>query len=199
MRSGGGGCARTAHPEKLLASCSGRNRPAEQFRRDPVGPGDGNRASSSLRQLLQHFLEYREHTIIRRTKTPRAQSAPRRPRGGRKAVDSGRWDSLPEVIEADPGGHGCGERQGQACRSTAKLTETPAEAVLACRLRRSTSWRQGRPAQGSRRETGQNGKRLRHLLDDRQSLARRDGGRAQEGPGRSASPRPGAPAWFSGW
>jgi len=156
---------RDGDPEKVLGELQRRTALQGNFGAILLALVDGQPRQLSLRQLLQHFLEYREHTIIRRTR-----HALKRTEDRLEVVEGliRALDSLPEVIERIQAATDAASARA-SLQVHLELTERQAEAVLAMPLRRLTSLEQD----GLRKEAGelvQERERLRHLLDDRQSL-----------------------------
>ncbi|EAQ75727.1 MULTISPECIES: DNA topoisomerase (ATP-hydrolyzing) subunit A [unclassified Synechococcus] len=126
---------------------------------------NGQPQQLSLRQLLNHFLEYREHTLIRRT-----SHALRRTEDRLEVVEGliRALDALPEVIERIQAASDAASARA-SLQVHFDLSERQADAVLAMPLRRLTSLEQD----GLRKESVElmeERERLRHLLDDRAAL-----------------------------
>jgi DNA gyrase subunit A len=126
---------------------------------------NGQPQQLSLRELLGHFLEYREHTLIRRTRHAlrRCEDRLEVVEGLIKALDALR--QVIEMIQA--------AQDAAAARASLQvhldLTERQADAVLAMPLRRLTSLEQ----EGLRQEVKDlqaQRSELRHLLDHRDAL-----------------------------
>jgi DNA gyrase subunit A len=126
---------------------------------------DGQPLQLSLRQLLRQFLEYREHTLLRRTR-----HALRKCEDRLEVVEGliRALDELRRVIEMIQEA-----RDAASARASLQvhldLSERQADAVLAMPLRRLTALEQDslrQEAEDLRRERT----RLRHLLDDRGAL-----------------------------
>jgi DNA gyrase subunit A len=156
---------RDGEPEKVLAELQRRTALQSNFGAILLALVNGQPRQLNLRQLLQHFLEYREHTLIRRTRHSLKRTEDRLEvvEGLIRALDA-----LPEVIERIQAAS-----DAAAARASLQvhldLSERQAEAVLAMPLRRLTSLEQD----GLRKEAAelaQERERLRHLLDNRQSL-----------------------------
>lgn len=156
---------RDAEASKVLADLQRRTSLQSNFGAILLALVNGQPQQLSLRQMLNHFLEYREHTLIRRT-----SHALRRAEDRLEVVEGliRALEALPEVIE---------RIQAAADASSARaslqvhfdLSERQADAVLAMPLRRLTSLEQD----GLRQESGElqeERERLRHLLDDRPAL-----------------------------
>ncbi len=156
---------RDGEPAKVLAELQRRTALQSNFGAIMLALVHGQPLQLSLRQILNHFLEYREHTLIRRT-----NHALRRTEDRLEVVEGliRALDALQEVIA---------RIQAAKDAATAKaslqvhfdLSERQAEAVLAMPLRRLTSLEQDGLRQEAA-ELAQERERLRHLLDDRQAL-----------------------------
>ena len=156
---------RDGDPTKVLAELQRRTALQSNFGAIMLALVQGQPLQLSLRQILNHFLEYREHTLIRRT-----NHALRRTEDRLEVVEGliRALDALQEVIA---------RIQAAKDAATAKaslqvhfdLSERQAEAVLAMPLRRLTSLEQDGLRQEAD-ELAQERERLRHLLDDRQAL-----------------------------
>ena len=156
---------RDGEPEQVLAELQRRTALQSNFGAIMLALVNGQPRQLNLRQLLQHFLEYRDHTLIRRT-----SHALKRTEDRLEVVEGliRALDSLPEVIERIQAAS-----DAAAARASLQvhlgLSERQAEAVLAMPLRRLTSLEQD----GLRKEAAElaeERERLRHLLDNRQSL-----------------------------
>jgi DNA gyrase subunit A len=126
---------------------------------------NGQPVQLSLRRMLQEFLEYREHTLLRRTRhaLKRCEDRLEVVEGLIRALDDLR--RVIDMITAAP--------DAAAARASLQvhldLSERQADAVLAMPLRRLTGLEQ----ESLRQEAGdlkQERTRLRHLIDDRSSL-----------------------------
>ncbi len=156
---------RDGEPAKVLAELQRRTALQSNFGAIMLALVHGQPLQLSLRQILNHFLEYREHTLIRRT-----NHALRRTEDRLEVVEGliRALDALQEVIA---------RIQAAKDAATAKaslqvhfdLSERQAEAVLAMPLRRLTSLEQDGLRQEAA-ELAQERERLRHLLNDRQAL-----------------------------
>jgi len=156
---------RDANADTVLAELMRRTALQSNFGAILLALVNGQPVQLSLRRLLQEFLAYREHTLVRRT-----THALRRCEERLEVVQGliVALDALQEVIAmiiAAP--------DAAAARASLQvrldLSERQADAVLAMPLRRLTGLEQ----EGLRREAGeleQERARLRHLLDDRGSL-----------------------------
>ncbi len=156
---------RDADPDKVLGELQRRTALQSNFGAILLALVNGQPQQLSLRQLLAQFLEYREHTLIRRTRhaLKRCEDRLEVVEGLIRALDA-----LPEVIERIQAA-----TDAAAARASLQvhfdLSERQAEAVLAMPLRRLTSLEQD----GLRKEASElaeERERLRHLLDDRQAL-----------------------------
>jgi len=174
MRVVGWRCAADGRSRKgAWASCQ-RAPPAEQFRRAPVGPVDGQRAQLSLPPAASSSSGVSGATRII---PPHSAHALKRtePRLGWVEGLIGRWISLPEVIERIAGGTDAASAPGQPAVHLELSGDARPKAVLAMPLRRAHQ--PGAGGLRKERRTGQERERLRHLLERPQSLLRRDGGR----------------------
>ena len=156
---------RDGDPGKVLAELQRRTALQSNFGAILLALVNGQPRQLNLRQLLQHFLEYREHTLIRRTR-----HALKRTEDRLEVVEGliRALDSLPEVIERIQAASDAAAAKA-SLQVHLDLSERQAEAVLAMPLRRLTSLEQD----GLRKEAAelaQERERLRHLLDNRQSL-----------------------------
>ena len=156
---------RDANPEQVLAELHKRTSLQNNFGAILLALVNGQPLQLSLRQLLQHFLDYRERTIVRRTRYAlrRCEERLEVVEGLIKALDA-----LPEVIQMIQDA-----RDAATARASLQvrldLSERQADAVLAMPLRRLTGLEQ----ESLRQELGelrQEQERLRHLLDDRDTL-----------------------------
>jgi DNA gyrase subunit A len=156
---------RDANADAVLADLQRRTALQSNFGAILLALVNGQPVQLSLRQLLQEFLEYRELTLIRRTRHALTKCE------NRLEVVEGLIKALADlqrviamVQEA---------RDAASARASLQvhldLSERQADAVLAMPLRRLTSLEQ----EGLRQEGDdlrQERTRLRHLLDDRDSL-----------------------------
>ena len=156
---------RDANPEQVLTELHKRTSLQNNFGAILLALVNGQPLQLSLRQLLQHFLDYRELTIVRRTRYAlrRCEERLEVVEGLIKALDA-----LPEVIQMIQDA-----RDAATARASLQvrldLSERQADAVLAMPLRRLTGLEQ----ESLRQELGelrQEQERLRHLLDDRDTL-----------------------------
>ncbi|MEB3266862.1 MAG: DNA topoisomerase (ATP-hydrolyzing), partial [Cyanobacteriota bacterium] len=126
---------------------------------------NGQPVQLSLRRLLQEFLEYREHTLIRRTRHAllRCEDRLEVVEGLIQALNH-----LREVIDMITAAADAASARA-SLQVRLDLTERQAEAVLAMPLRRLTGLEQQSLHQEAE-DLRQERTRLRHLLDDRDSL-----------------------------
>ncbi len=156
---------RDAEPEKVLQELQRRTALQSNFGAILLTLVNGQPQQLNLRQMLQQFLEYRELTIIRRTRhaLKRCEDRLEVVLGLIRALDD--LKRVIEMITAAP--------DAATARASLQvhldLSERQADAVLAMPLRRLTGLEQ----EGLRKEAQdleEERKRLRHLLDDRQTL-----------------------------
>lgn len=156
---------RDADPEKVLAELQRRTALQSNYGAILLALVHGKPVQLSLRELLLQFLEYRELTIIRRTRhaLKRAEDRLEVVEGLTKALGSLR--QVIDMITAAP--------DASAARASLQvhldLSERQADAVLAMPLRRLTGLEQEslrKEADDLRLERGQ----LRHLLEERPAL-----------------------------
>jgi len=156
---------RDANPEQVLAELHKRTALQSNFGAILLALVNGQPLQLSLRQLLTQFLEYRELTMVRRTRYAlrRCEERLEVVEGLIKALDA-----LAEVIQTIQDA-----RDAATARASLQvrldLSERQADAVLAMPLRRLTGLEQ----ESLRQELGelrQEQGRLRHLLDDRGTL-----------------------------
>jgi len=156
---------RDANAETVLADLQRRTALQSNFGAILLALVNGQPVQLSLRQLLQEFLEYRELTLIRRTRHALKKCEDRLEvvEGLIKALDA-----LQRVIALISEA-----RDAASARASLQvhldLSERQADAVLAMPLRRLTGLEQ----EGLRQEADdlrQERLRLRHLLDDRSAL-----------------------------
>jgi DNA gyrase subunit A len=156
---------RDASAEKVLAELLRRTALQSNFGAILLALVNGQPVQLSLRRLLQEFLAYREQTLIRRT------SHALRRCEERLEVVKGlivALDALQEVIAMITAAPDAASARA-SLQVRLDLSERQADAVLAMPLRRLTGLEQ----EGLRREAEQLSEertRLRHLLDDRDSL-----------------------------
>ncbi len=156
---------RDAEASKVLADLQRRTSLQSNFGAILLALVNGQPQQLSLRQMLNHFLEYREHTLIRRT-----SHALRRAEDRLEVVEGliRALKALPEVIERIQAATDAASARA-SLQVHFDLSERQADAVLAMPLRRLTSLEQD----GLRQESGElleERERLRHLLDDRPAL-----------------------------
>ena len=156
---------RDADPQKVLADLQRRTALQSNFGAILLALVNGQPRQLSLRQLLQEFLDYREHTLIRRTRhaLKRCEDRLEVVEGLLKALADLRR-VITMIQEA---------RDAASARASLQvhldLSERQADAVLAMPLRRLTGLEQ----EGLRQEAedlGEERTRLRHLLDQRSVL-----------------------------
>ncbi|MFO8237941.1 MAG: DNA topoisomerase (ATP-hydrolyzing), partial [Prochlorococcaceae cyanobacterium] len=156
---------RDADPQQVLADLQRRTALQSNFGAILLALVDGQPVQLSLRQLLQRFLEYREHTLIRRTR-----HALRKCEDRLEVVEGliRALNDLRRVIEMIQEA-----RDAASARASLQvhldLSERQADAVLAMPLRRLTALEQDSLRQEAE-ELGLERTRLRHLLDDRGTL-----------------------------
>ncbi|MDM7937122.1 MAG: DNA topoisomerase 4 subunit A [Cyanobium sp. CZS 48M] len=156
---------RDAEASKVLTDLQRRTSLQSNFGAILLALVNGQPQQLSLRQMLNHFLEYREHTLIRRT-----SHALRRTEDRLEVVEGliRALDALPEVIERIQAASDAASARA-SLQVHFDLSERQADAVLAMPLRRLTSLEQD----GLRKESlelMEERVRLRHLLDDRAAL-----------------------------
>ncbi|MFM7465108.1 MAG: DNA topoisomerase (ATP-hydrolyzing) subunit A [Cyanobium sp.] len=156
---------RDADSNKVLAELYRRTALQSNFGAILLALVHGQPLQLSLRQLLQHFLEFREHTIIRRTSHAlrRCEERLEVVEGLIKALAR-----LQEVIAMITAASDAAAAKA-SLQVHLDLTDRQADAVLAMPLRRLTSLEQEslrKEAADLKEEQG----KLRHLLDDRDSL-----------------------------
>jgi len=156
---------RDAEASKVLTDLQRRTSLQSNFGAILLALVNGQPQQLSLRQMLNHFLEYREHTLIRRT-----SHALRRTEDRLEVVEGliRALDALPEVIERIQAASDAASARA-SLQVHFDLSERQADAVLAMPLRRLTSLEQD----GLRKESlelMEERERLRHLLDDRAAL-----------------------------
>jgi DNA gyrase subunit A len=156
---------RDADPERVLGDLQRRTALQSNFGAILLALVDGQPVQLSLRRLLQQFLEYREHTLIRRTR-----HALRKCEDRLEVVEGliralGELRRVIELIQE--------ARDAASARASLQvhldLSERQADAVLAMPLRRLTALEQDslrQEAEDLRRERT----RLRQLLEDRGAL-----------------------------
>lgn len=156
---------RDADPQQVLADLQRRTALQSNFGAILLALVDGQPVQLSLRQLLHRFLEYREHTLVRRTRHALRKCEDRLEvvEGLIKALND-----LRRVIDMIQEA-----RDAASARASLQvhldLSERQADAVLAMPLRRLTALEQDSLRQEAE-ELGRERARLRHLLDDRSTL-----------------------------
>ncbi|WP_010314144.1 DNA topoisomerase (ATP-hydrolyzing) subunit A [Synechococcus sp. CB0205] len=156
---------RDANPEKVLADLQRRTALQSNYGAILLALVHGKPIQLSLRQLLQEFLDYRELTIIRRTKhaLKRAEDRLEVVEGLITALNA--LQRVIEMITAAPDASSAKAR----LQVHLDINERQADAVLAMPLRRLTGLEQEslrKEADDLRQERA----RLRHLLDERPAL-----------------------------
>lgn len=156
---------RDANAEQVLAELMRRTALQSNFGAILLALVNGQPVQLSLRRMLQEFLDYREHTLVRRT-----SHALRRCEERLEVVQGliVALDALQEVIAMITAAPDAASARA-SLQVRLDLSERQADAVLAMPLRRLTGLEQ----EGLRREAGELTEergRLRHLLDDRSSL-----------------------------
>ncbi len=156
---------RDAEAEKVLTELQRRTALQSNFGAILLALVDGKPQQLSLRQLLNRFLEYREHTLIRRTNhaLKRAEDRLEVVEGLIKALDS-----LQRVIELIQAAQDAASARA-SLQVHLDLSERQADAVLAMPLRRLTSLEQD-GLRSEAEELGRERTRLRELLDRRDVL-----------------------------
>ena len=156
---------RDANAETVLGDLQRRTALQSNFGAILLTLVNGRPKQLSLRQLLQEFLDYRELTLIRRTRhaLKKAEDRLEVVNGLRKALADLR--QVIEMIQL--------ARDAASARASLQvhldLSERQADAVLAMLLRRLTGLEQESLHQEAE-DLGQERSRLRHLLDDRSAL-----------------------------
>ncbi|MFM7312351.1 MAG: DNA gyrase subunit A, partial [Cyanobium sp.] len=156
---------RDANAETVLSELMRRTSLQSNFGAILLALVNGQPVQLSLRRLLQEFLDYREHTLVRRT-----SHALRRCEERLEVVEGliVALDALQEVIAMITAAPDAASARA-SLQVRLDLSERQADAVLAMPLRRLTGLEQ----EALRREAGElteERARLRHLLDDRGSL-----------------------------
>jgi DNA gyrase subunit A len=156
---------RDANAETVLADLQRRTSLQCNFGAILLALVQGQPQQLTLRQLLQHFLDYREHTLLRRTRWAlrRCEERLEVVEGLIKALNQ-----LQEVIAMITGAADAAAARA-ALQVRLDLSERQADAVLAMPLRRLTGLEQ----EALRKEAADLGEerlRLRHLLEDRDAL-----------------------------
>ncbi|KEF42406.1 MAG: topoisomerase IV [Cyanobium sp. CACIAM 14] len=156
---------RDAEAEKVLEELQRRTALQSNFGAILLTLVNGQPQQLSLRQMLQQFLEYRELTILRRTRhaLKRCEDRLEVVLGLIRALDD-----LKRVIEMITAAPDAGTARA-SLQVHLDISERQADAVLAMPLRRLTGLEQ----EGLRKEAEdlqEERSRLRHLLDDRDTL-----------------------------
>ncbi|WP_398324421.1 DNA topoisomerase (ATP-hydrolyzing) subunit A [Vulcanococcus sp.] len=156
---------RDANPETVLAELQRRTALQSNYGAILLALVHGKPIQLTLRQLLQEFLEYRELTLIRRTR-----HALKRTEDRLEVVEGliTALNALPKVIEMITAAPDAASARA-SLQVHLDITERQADAVLAMPLRRLTGLEQEslrKEAEDLRQERS----RLRHLLDERPAL-----------------------------
>ncbi|HCA61292.1 MAG TPA: topoisomerase IV, partial [Synechococcales bacterium UBA8647] len=156
---------RDANPEQVLAQLHKRTALQNNFGAILLALVNGQPIQLSLRQMLQQFLEYRELTMMRRTRYAlrRCEERLEVVEGLIKALDD-----LAKVIQMIQDARDAASAKA-SLQVHLDISERQADAVLAMPLRRLTGLEQESLRQ-ELEELRQEQSRLRHLLDDRKSL-----------------------------
>ncbi|NBP98150.1 MAG: topoisomerase IV, partial [Synechococcaceae bacterium WB6_3A_227] len=156
---------RDANAEQVMAELHKRTALQSNFGAIMLALVHGKPQQLSLRQLLEQFLEYRELTMVRRTRyaLKRCEDRLEVVEGLIKALNV-----LREVIEMIQSARDSASAKA-SLQVQLDLTERQAEAVLAMPLRRLTGLEQ-ESLRKELEELRQEQKELRHLLDDRPAL-----------------------------
>ena len=156
---------RDANPEQVLAQLHKRTALQNNFGAILLALVNGQPIQLSLRQMLQQFLEYRELTMVRRTRYAlrRCEERLEVVEGLIKALDD-----LAKVIQMIQDARDAASAKA-SLQVHLDISERQADAVLAMPLRRLTGLEQESLRQ-ELEELRQEQSRLRHLLDDRKSL-----------------------------
>ncbi|MCP9924298.1 DNA topoisomerase 4 subunit A [Synechococcus lacustris C3-12m-Tous] len=156
---------RDANAEQVMAELHKRTALQSNFGAIMLALVHGKPQQLSLRQLLEQFLEYRELTMVRRTRyaLKRCEDRLEVVEGLIKALNV-----LREVIKMIQSARDSASAKA-SLQVQLDLTERQAEAVLAMPLRRLTGLEQ-ESLRKELEELRQEQKELRHLLDDRPTL-----------------------------
>ena len=156
---------RDANPEQVLAQLHKRTALQNNFGAILLALVNGQPIQLSLRQMLQQFLEYRELTMMRRTRYAlrRCEERLEVVEGLIKALDD-----LAKVIQMIQDARDAASAKA-SLQVHLDISERQADAVLSMPLRRLTGLEQESLRQ-ELEELRQEQSRLRHLLDDRKSL-----------------------------
>ena len=156
---------RDANPEEVLAQLHKRTALQSNFGSILLALVNGQPIQLSLRQMLQQFLEYRELTLVRRTRYAlrRCEERLEVVEGLIKALDD-----LAKVIQMIQEARDAASAKA-SLQVHLDISERQADAVLAMPLRRLTGLEQESLRQ-ELDELRQEQSRLRHLLDDRKTM-----------------------------
>ena len=156
---------RDANAETVLADLQRRTALQNNFGAILLALVNGQPVQLTLRQLLQEFLQYRELTLIRRTKhaLKRCEERLEVVEGLIKALDD-----LPRVIAMIQEARDAASAKA-SLQVHLDLSERQADAVLAMPLRRLTGLEQ-ESLRKEAEDLGTERSRLRHLLNDRDTL-----------------------------
>ncbi|TCD58084.1 topoisomerase IV [Synechococcus sp. BS55D] len=156
---------RDANPEKVLADLQRRTALQSNYGAILLALVNGKPIQLGLRQLLQEFLDYRELTLIRRTRhaLKRAEDRLEVVEGLITALNS--LQQVIAMITAAPDASSA----KASLQVHLDLNERQADAVLAMPLRRLTGLEQESPRKEAD-DLRQERARLRHLLDERPAL-----------------------------
>mgnify|MGYP001173212312 FL=1 len=156
---------RDANPEQVLAQLHKRTALQNNFGAILLALVNGQPIQLSLRQMLQQFLEYRELTMMRRTRYAlrRCEERLEVVEGLIKALDD-----LAKVIQMIQEARDAASAKA-SLQVHLDISERQADAVLAMPLRRLTGLEQESLRQ-ELDELRQEQSRLRHLLDDRKTM-----------------------------
>ena len=156
---------RDADPQRVLAELQRRTALQSNYGAILLALVNGKPVQLSLRQMLQEFLDYRELTLIRRTRhaLKRAEDRLEVVEGLITALDA-----LPRVIEMITAAPDAASAKA-SLQVHLDLSERQADAVLAMPLRRLTGLEQESLRQEAD-DLRQERSRLRHLLDERPAL-----------------------------
>ena len=156
---------RDANPEEVPAQLHKRTALQSNFGSILLALVNGQPIQLSLRQMLQQFLEYRELTLVRRTRYAlrRCEERLEVVEGLIKALDD-----LAKVIQIIQDARDAASAKA-SLQVHLDISERQADAVLAMPLRRLTGLEQERLRQ-ELDELRQEQSRLRHLLDDRKTM-----------------------------
>ncbi|MFM8544806.1 MAG: DNA topoisomerase (ATP-hydrolyzing) subunit A, partial [Vulcanococcus sp.] len=156
---------RDANPETVLGELQRRTALQSNYGAILLALVHGKPIQLTLRQLLQEFLDYRELTLIRRTRHALKRAEDRLEEVERLITALNALDRVIEMITAAPDAASA----KASLQVHLDLNERQADAVLAMPLRRLTGLEQDslrKEAEDLRQERG----RLRHLLEERPAL-----------------------------